>query len=441
MSGSNSVSRTYISDFDGAMVKIAATGLLPIEVTPDHPMLVSRSYNVYPRVTRNGKPAYSQRITVGKPQWKPASELTAKHSLRDGDYLLLPRLKGSEDTKSLDLAKFAKNDRGLKVMLSKGHSRNFPLNVDTARVLGLYVAEGYSSQDKVKFALNSDEIELYDIISKTFGRLGYSVKAYKSKTENGMEVVVFAGVLARALTSWCGKGAPNKRIPDFILLHKDMNIVDSFLTGYLRGDGTRALNSAGERNVDHIVTTSRMLAIQTQLLGARKGLFFRITKASRADMVQGRRVKVHEKFDVRATIEGNIHPRIDEQFFYVPIRKIERTPYRGPVYNLETSDHTYLLSNAVSHNCDALLLDPISTTATYPYMEIQEDDATVTHEASVGKVGEEQLFFLMSRGISEGDALSMVVNGFMEPFAKELPMTYAVEFNRLMSLEMTNAVG
>ena len=91
--------------------------------------------------------------------------------------------------------------------------------------------------------------------------------------------------------------------------------------------------------------------------------------------------------------------------------------------------------------CDALLVDPISTTATYPYMEIQEDDSTVTHEASVGKVGEEQLFYLMSRGISEGDALSMVVNGFMEPFAKELPMTYAVEFNRLMSLEMTNAVG
>lgn len=91
--------------------------------------------------------------------------------------------------------------------------------------------------------------------------------------------------------------------------------------------------------------------------------------------------------------------------------------------------------------CDALLLDEKSTTATYPYMEIQEDDATVTHEASVGKVGEEQLFYLMARGLSENDALSMVINGFMEPFAKELPMTYAVEFNRLMTLEMTNAVG
>ncbi len=91
--------------------------------------------------------------------------------------------------------------------------------------------------------------------------------------------------------------------------------------------------------------------------------------------------------------------------------------------------------------CDAMLLDQKSTTATYPYMEIQEDDATVTHEATVGKVGEEQLFYLMSRGISEGDALSMIVNGFLEPFTKELPMAYAVEFNRIMSLEITNAVG
>ena len=94
-----------------------------------------------------------------------------------------------------------------------------------------------------------------------------------------------------------------------------------------------------------------------------------------------------------------------------------------------------------SVRCDALLIDEKSTTATYPYMEIQEDDATVTHEASVGKVGEEQIFYLMARGISERDALSMIVNGFVEPFTKELPMTYAIEINRLMALEMTGAVG
>jgi len=91
--------------------------------------------------------------------------------------------------------------------------------------------------------------------------------------------------------------------------------------------------------------------------------------------------------------------------------------------------------------CDALLLDDQSKTSTIPYVEVMADDATVTHEASVGKVGEEQIFYLMARGISERDALSMIVNGFVEPFTKELPMTYAIEINRLMALEMTGAVG
>ena len=91
--------------------------------------------------------------------------------------------------------------------------------------------------------------------------------------------------------------------------------------------------------------------------------------------------------------------------------------------------------------CDALLLDDTSKTDTYPYMEIDQEDATVTHEASVGKIGDEQIFYLMSRGFSEEEALSLIVNGFMEPFTKELPMEYAVELNRLIKLEMDNSVG
>jgi len=91
--------------------------------------------------------------------------------------------------------------------------------------------------------------------------------------------------------------------------------------------------------------------------------------------------------------------------------------------------------------CDALLLDDTSKTDTYPYMEINQEDATVTHEATVGKIGDEQIFYLMSRGFSEEEALSLIVNGFMEPFSKELPMEYAVELNRLIKLEMDNSVG
>ena len=91
--------------------------------------------------------------------------------------------------------------------------------------------------------------------------------------------------------------------------------------------------------------------------------------------------------------------------------------------------------------CDALLLDDTSKTDTYPYMEINQEDATITHEATVGKIGDEQIFYLMTRGFSEEEALSLIVNGFMEPFTKELPMEYAVELNRLIKLEMDDSVG
>jgi len=94
-----------------------------------------------------------------------------------------------------------------------------------------------------------------------------------------------------------------------------------------------------------------------------------------------------------------------------------------------------------SVRCDALLLDDTSKTDTYPYMEINQDDATITHEATVGKIGDEQIFYLMSRGFSEEEALTLIVNGFMEPFTKELPMEYAVELNRLIKLEMDGSVG
>jgi Fe-S cluster assembly scaffold protein SufB len=91
--------------------------------------------------------------------------------------------------------------------------------------------------------------------------------------------------------------------------------------------------------------------------------------------------------------------------------------------------------------CDALLLDPKSRSDTYPTIEIDEDDVTIGHEASVSKVGEEQLFYLMSRGLTEEEATTMVVSGFIEPLVKELPMEFAVEMNRLIQLQMEGSIG
>jgi Fe-S cluster assembly protein SufB len=113
-----------------------------------------------------------------------------------------------------------------------------------------------------------------------------------------------------------------------------------------------------------------------------------------------------------------------------------RSSYRGllKVYKGATNVRS-------SVACDALLLDPASRSDTYPTIEVDEEDVTIGHEASVSKVGEEQLFYLMSRGLSQEEATTMVVSGFIEPLVKELPMEYAVEMNRLIQLQMEGSVG
>ena len=113
-----------------------------------------------------------------------------------------------------------------------------------------------------------------------------------------------------------------------------------------------------------------------------------------------------------------------------------RSSYRGLV-KVEKGA-TGSKSNVV---CDALILDTDSRSDTYPYIEIAEQDVTIGHEASVSRIGEEQLFYLMSRGLTESEASTMIVNGFVEPLIKELPMEYAVEMNRLIQLQMEGSVG
>ncbi|MFG2298208.1 Fe-S cluster assembly protein SufB [Streptomyces sp. NPDC048603] len=113
-----------------------------------------------------------------------------------------------------------------------------------------------------------------------------------------------------------------------------------------------------------------------------------------------------------------------------------RTSYRGLVEIGEGAPGSK--SNVL---CDALLVDQISRSDTYPYVDVREDDVTMGHEATVSKVSDDQLFYLMQRGMTEFEAMAMIVRGFVEPIAKELPMEYALELNRLIELQMEGAVG
>jgi Fe-S cluster assembly protein SufB len=113
-----------------------------------------------------------------------------------------------------------------------------------------------------------------------------------------------------------------------------------------------------------------------------------------------------------------------------------RSSYRGLVQVNENAHHS---TSAVK--CDALLVDQISRSDTYPYADVRTDDVSMAHEATVSKVSEDQLFYLMSRGMGEDEAMAMIVRGFVEPIARELPMEYALELNRLIELQMEGSVG
>ncbi len=113
-----------------------------------------------------------------------------------------------------------------------------------------------------------------------------------------------------------------------------------------------------------------------------------------------------------------------------------RTSYRGLVQINKGAHHS-----KSTVKCDALLIDSISRSDTYPYVDVREDDVQMGHEATVSKVSADQLFYLMSRGMTEDEAMAMIVRGFIEPIARELPMEYALELNRLIELQMEGAVG
>jgi len=341
----NRVGETFVREYDGDMIKVKAKGILPISLTPEHPLLV---------ITADNRP--NRRSRNLRPEWKHARDLKERHnrpSYSKGDYLLLPRVTGTVNIRELDLSKVASR-KGLRHKI-----RRFPINSTTAWLLGIYVAEGYSSGRRIYFALHSKEVGLARRIRTILESLGVSTTIRNQEGEQGIVVDCCSTILARALPSWCGRHAPNKRIPDFVLYHEDLGILEAFLDGYSSGDGGWARNSSktGELNQLQLSTTSRLLALQEQLAYARLGRYASVynNQHRRGMKIQGRRVVAKEAYTVRFS-PSNTNIRVYEKenhlFFMLPVRSISREHYKGPVYNLEApGDNTYLVSNVISHNC------------------------------------------------------------------------------------------
>ncbi len=353
MTGHSRVIQTFDRAYNGMLVEVTGRGMLPLLVTPEHPVLTSS------RAIRSGKGEYLPGTT-----WKQAGDLVGAPAVKVGgrfvfptkthDCLLIPRIKGYVDLHSIPLGPYSTR-RGLAIVRGRGENPplDFPLTVETAWLLGVYVAEGWTTKNHdVYLSLGRDECALSKRIVRLARSLGYSPQL--KEREITLVVRFSSSILARALREWCGHLAEHKKIPDFVLYHQDLDILRSFLHGYQTGDGNVTRDKRGPV-FDRASTTSRVLAFQIQLAYARFGLFARLRKEPRGGtaMIQGRTVRTRDAYSIwlptskRKAADFRVNP----DYIVVPIRKISKVPYAGHVKNLETSDNSYLVSNAVVHNC------------------------------------------------------------------------------------------
>lgn len=312
--GLNSVLQAFRRSYDGSMVQLKAVGMFPIEITPEHPVLIAEGKRT-------------------KLVWKPAKMVSVD------DYLVMPRLKGF-----------------LKYSAVSG----LPLTEDTAWLLGIYAAEGYPNTqgNAALFCLHVNEKKLQCRIIEIAEKLGYPASDYQRAHDKSTVVAIRSRFLADALVQLCGKGALNKKIPDAIMLHRNSRLCRAFLDGYLDGDGHETVYGS------NAVTISKILAMQLQLLCARLGFILTINKARSAGVgnIQGRTVNLHEKYNLYVTmIPFRRYQRmyLRSDVIYSPVIETNLLHYQGDVCNIATTDNSYLVSNAIVHNCDIVITNEV----------------------------------------------------------------------------------
>jgi len=333
--------------YHGHLVRIRPRYLEPVVTTPEHPVKVVRKNVLRYNCGRRRGHCHSYRF-----EWVPAQEV------QRGDWVVVPRLRHRDSPRYLDLQKFNQSDspnyrRGL---------RSLPLTTETAWLLGLYVAEGSvggrTQNPYITFTLHRRERPISDRLSSIFRLLGYKTTILYPKNRNSMEVRVVCAALARALPAFFGRHAREKSVPDFILSAPE-EIKAAFLRGLIAGDGYIKGNKV------HFHASSKTLALQTQLLVASLGGMVGISYVKPYPReIRGRAVVSGDSWQLRGSSKalarifeykhegGDIeHVIVRDDHLLVPVKTVEREFFVGTVYNIATADETYLVSNAVVHNC------------------------------------------------------------------------------------------
>ncbi len=347
----NQITEVMSRPYTGHLIRIRAKGMLPLETTPEHPILTKSSHSKSGTLT-----------SLGNLTWKEARFLREKKMESDGDYLIVPRIKGVLDQSTVDYSSFVK-PRDTAMVGAKGIPLTFPINRESAWLMGLYVAEGSGTVNGPQFDLSIAETEIESKLVGIIQNLGYTSRTVMKPEQHRMRVILNSRILGRVFHEWFGRGAPNKRVPDFILYLSDISVVESFLDGYMAGDGSIGYSHApsyrsAEKTVVSAATVSRTLALQIQLLFARLGILVSICERrnNRTGFIQGRSVQLRNIYVLSYSTHGT-QSLVFEDHIATPVRSLEQVEYNGNVFNVETSDNTYLVSNAVVHNC--LRMNPL----------------------------------------------------------------------------------
>lgn len=330
------VKNVFNRDYNGDLIKIKAEYLDNIESTPEHPFLVVKKENI-------------DNQTM---EWVEAK------NLRTEDFLVIPKIKTKDINRTVCLKEFNQID-------SPNHRRGLyeiELTDDFLWVMGLYLAEGHISGPPtnlhINFTLHIDEQEYAEKIKNTFEIIGYKTRIYNSKVSKSMVVQVSCTAIARIFEYWFNKGAINKRIPDFLFTSKP-EIAVPFLNGLFDGDGFK-------NNEIGLHLASRTLIDQVQLmlatLNALTGLSYvkpyvteirgDIVKSKDSWQLRGKNKYLDNIFSSDYDkARSSLRYKLSDTHLFTPIKEITSFPYSGKVYNIETETSTYVVSNAVVHNC------------------------------------------------------------------------------------------
>jgi len=337
------VNAVHIRDYEGELALVKAVGLLPLKLTPDHPVLVSRIKG----------PKHGKRI-FEEPNFIPAKDIRPWDSKKYGrDYghcLVIPKLKREVKITRLDLEPFT-SVVGAKTTKGMGYPMELEMNEELAWLMGLYIADGYAAEKEIGFCLSlshKDE-EVVEKVKKISLKVGYSPRIVNEPNERAVRVTIPSRILPRAFKSWFGSRADEKKIPDFLLMNSNDEIVRACLDGYLCGDGC-TVNS----NLMRSSTVSEILALQLQLLSFSIGMSCQLcVRKGGESYIRGRKIvgKPIYQVDFQIPRYWNSMFEFGNECVIAPVRKVGKVFYSGKVYNMSTERNIYLVSNAIVHNC------------------------------------------------------------------------------------------